>query len=73
MKTEPLIKTNPYLQDPLERQRLIARSVKTQEDYIAKQWREEGIQQGIQQGMTVAKPSYGKKKVCKKAYNKAKD
>lgn len=29
MKTEPLIKTNPYLQDPVERQRLIARSVKT--------------------------------------------
>jgi hypothetical protein len=29
MKTEPLIKTNPYLQDPAEMQRLIARSVKT--------------------------------------------
>lgn len=29
MKTEPLIKTNPYLQDPTERQRLIARSVET--------------------------------------------
>jgi hypothetical protein len=58
MKTKPLIETNPYLQDPVERDRLISRSVRTSCGV-------EGIYEKSIAPISINIPSRGEKKIYK--------